>query len=53
MNDGGRVVHGQLDAINLIDLEMRLKRMGLDFINGNEVRQGEPLPRRKVPQAAN
>jgi len=40
MNEGGRVVSGQLDAINLVDLEMRLKRMDLDFINGNEVRQG-------------
>ena len=40
MNEGGRVVHGQLDAINLVDLEMRLKRMDLDFINGSEVRQG-------------
>jgi type IV pilus assembly protein PilC len=53
MNDGGRVVHGQLDAINLVDLEMRLKRMELDFINGNEIRQGGlrrggSIPRREL-----
>ena len=40
MNPAGRTVMGRLDAINLIDLEMRLKRLDLDFINGNPVRQG-------------
>ena len=53
MNEGGRVVSGQLDAINLIDLEMRLKRMDLDFINGSEMRRsslfsGGNLPRREL-----
>jgi type IV pilus assembly protein PilC len=53
MNTGGRVIHGQIDAINLVDLEMRLKRMDLDFINGNEVRQsglfrGVKVPRREL-----
>ncbi|MBK6629652.1 MAG: type II secretion system F family protein [Betaproteobacteria bacterium] len=50
MNEGGRVVQGQLDAINLIDLEMRLKRMDLDFINGNEVRQGGLFRGGKIPK---
>ena len=50
MNEGGRVVQGQLDAINLVDLEMRLKRMDLDFINGKEVRQGGLLRGGKVPK---
>ncbi len=50
MNEGGRVVHGQLDAINLVDLEMRLKRMDLDFINGNEVRQGGLFRGGKIPK---
>lgn len=50
MNEGGRVVHGQLDAINLVDLEMRLKRMELDFINGNEVRQGGLFRGVKIPK---
>ena len=40
MNTHGRMVLGRLEAINLIDLEMRLKRMDLDFINGDTVKQG-------------
>ena len=53
MNSGGRMVHGQLDAINLVDLEMRLRRMELDFINGNEVRRsglfsGGAIPKREL-----
>jgi type IV pilus assembly protein PilC len=40
MNQVGRFVHGRMDAVNLIDLEMRLKRLDLDFINGNPVKQG-------------
>lgn len=40
MNTHGRTVLGRLEAINLIDLEMRLKRMDLDFINGDPVKQG-------------
>jgi type IV pilus assembly protein PilC len=35
MNLNGSTVMGRLEAINLIDLEMRLKRMDLDFINGD------------------
>ena len=50
MNVGGRLVHGQIDAINLVDLEMRLKRMDLDFINGNEVRQSKLFRGGKVPK---
>lgn len=40
MDPGGRLVYGRMDALNLIDLEMRLKRMDLDLINGNQVKQG-------------
>ncbi len=40
MDASGRTVFGRMDAINLVDLEMRLKRMELDFINGGPVRQG-------------
>ena len=40
MNPDGRIVLGRLDAINAIDLELRLKRMELDFITGQPVRQG-------------
>lgn len=39
MNPSGRVVRGQLEALNAVDLEMRLKRMGLDFIDGALVRK--------------
>ncbi len=48
MNPSGRTVMGRLDAINLIDLEMRLKRMDLDFINGDTVRQGGLMNRAKI-----
>jgi type IV pilus assembly protein PilC len=48
MNDQGRMVLGRLEAINLIDLEMRLKRMDLDFINGDPVKQGGMMNRGKI-----
>lgn len=43
MNLGGRLVRGRMDAINLIDLEMRLKRMELDFINGSTLKSGSVI----------
>ena len=48
MNPTGRTVMGRLDAINLIDLEMRLKRMDLDFINGDAVKQGGMMSRARI-----
>lgn len=48
MNPAGRTVMGRLDAINLIDLEMRLKRMDLDFINGDPVKQGSLMNRARI-----
>ncbi|NJD33550.1 MAG: type II secretion system F family protein [Betaproteobacteria bacterium] len=48
MNSVGRMVMGRLDAINLIDLEMRLKRMDLDFINGDAVKQGGMMSRARI-----
>ena len=48
MNPSGRTVTGRLDAINLIDLEMRLKRMDLDFINGDAVKQGGMMSRARI-----
>ncbi len=50
MNAGGRVMQGQMDAINLVDLEMRLKRMELDFINGNEIKRHGMFRAAKVPR---
>ncbi|MES2354572.1 MAG: type II secretion system F family protein [Pseudomonadota bacterium] len=37
MNPLGKVVSGQLDAMNVIDLELRLKRLELDLITHNSV----------------
>jgi type IV pilus assembly protein PilC len=52
MNALGRTVHGRMDAVNEVDLEMRLKRMELDFINGHTIRQrglfGGKVPRREL-----
>jgi type IV pilus assembly protein PilC len=53
MNPSGRLVFGRMDAVNLIDLEMRLKRMDLDFVNGDVQRQralfgGENVSRREL-----
>ncbi|MCX7168378.1 MAG: hypothetical protein NTV11_19175 [Rhodocyclales bacterium] len=48
MNIHGRTVLGRLEAINPIDLEMRLKRMDLDFINGDTVKQGGMMNRAKI-----
>jgi type IV pilus assembly protein PilC len=49
MNPTGRVIRGQLEALNTVDLEMRLKRMGLDFIDGALIkkRQSRFRPDRK------
>ncbi|MCX7156466.1 MAG: type II secretion system F family protein [Rhodocyclales bacterium] len=48
MNSNGRMVAGHLEAINLIDLEMRLKRMDLDFINGDTLKQGGMMGRARI-----
>ena len=46
----GRIARGRLDAINLIDLEMRLKRMELDLVTGAPVRHNSLFGRRSVPR---
>ena len=52
MNAAGGVVLGRMEAINPVDLEMRLKHMELDFINGAPVKQGlrfgGGVPRREL-----
>lgn len=40
MDPNGRMVFGRMDALNPVDLEMRLKRMELDLINGDPLKQG-------------
>jgi type IV pilus assembly protein PilC len=44
MSAQGRIISGQMDAVNLVDLEMRLKRMDLDFINGQVIKHRPYLP---------
>lgn len=50
MNARGHVVHGELDAANLVDLELRLKRMELDFIHGAPSRRGRLLKSGRMPR---
>lgn len=49
----GRTVNGRIDALNIVDLEMRLRRMELDLINGDPVSNrslfsGSDVPRREI-----
>ena len=46
----GRTVRGRIDAINLVDLEMRLKRMELDLVSGKPVQHRTLLGKRSVPR---
>lgn len=46
----GRMIYGRLDAINLIDLEMRLKRMELDLVTGRLVEHRSLFGRRAIPR---
>src|SRR5260370_19426879 len=39
----GKTMLGQIEAINLVDLELRLKRMGLDLVRGGPTRHGGRL----------
>jgi type IV pilus assembly protein PilC len=44
----GRMVFGRLDAINVVDLEMRLKRMELDLVTGRPIDRGRLFGSRRV-----
>jgi len=48
VDDEGDISSGSLDAINAIDLELRLKRLGLDLINFDPVKKNTILRRRRV-----
>ncbi|MFZ2628974.1 MAG: type II secretion system F family protein [Rugosibacter sp.] len=48
MSLNGKIALGRLEAINLIDLEMRLKRMDMDFINGSQIKQGAAFNRTRI-----
>ncbi|MCP5269449.1 MAG: type II secretion system F family protein [Zoogloeaceae bacterium] len=46
----GRLAHGRIDALNVIDLEMRLKRMELDLISGEPIANRSLFGGSKVPR---
>ncbi|MER2540840.1 MAG: type II secretion system F family protein [Azonexus sp.] len=46
----GRMVFGRIDAINTVDLEMRLKRMELDLISGKAVEHHNLFGASKIPR---
>lgn len=46
----GRMTYGRLDAINLVDLEMRLKRMNLDLIIGSPIKHRALFGGQRVPR---
>jgi type IV pilus assembly protein PilC len=50
VNVEGRMIYGRLDAINLIDLEMRLRRMELDLVTGVLVQQRALFGTRGIPR---
>ena len=39
INANGKAMLGQIDALNIVDLELRLKRMGLDLIVGGPTKR--------------
>lgn len=46
----GRMVFGRIDAINIVDLEMRLRRMELDLVTGKAIDQHKLFGSRKIPR---
>jgi type IV pilus assembly protein PilC len=46
----GRMVFGRIDAINIVDLEMRLKRMDLDLVTGKVIEEHKLFGSRKIPR---
>ena len=47
----GKAVFGRLDAINLVDLEMRLKRMDLDLVTGHPVEYKGLFGAARIPRS--
>ncbi len=46
----GRMLLGRIDALNLVDLEMRLRRMELDLVSGEPISQRSLFTRGGVPR---
>ncbi|MFT3733856.1 MAG: type II secretion system F family protein [Rhodocyclaceae bacterium] len=49
MDSTGRIQRGESEALNLVNLEMRLKRLGLDLITGEPATQFSGISRARVP----
>ena len=47
----GRISTGNLDAVNAIDLELRLKRLGLDLITFDSVKRSTAARSRRITRA--
>ena len=53
IDPNGRAVLGRIDALNIVDLEMRLRRMELDLVRGELISNrnlfgGRTVPRREI-----
>lgn len=48
VDQAGEIQSGSLDATNTIDLELRLKRMGLDLINFESIKKSALSSKRRV-----
>ncbi len=53
MNSEGHLSRGQMQAVNLVDLEARLKKLGLDLVDGHAAspmawRMSRSVPRREL-----
>ncbi|MGB9494927.1 MAG: type II secretion system F family protein [Azonexus sp.] len=46
----GRMIFGRIDAINIVDLEMRLKRMDLDLVTGKPISHQTLFGSKKIPR---
>ena len=47
----GHMRNGRIDAMNTIDLEMRLRRMDLDFVDGKPVRSHSLFGSKRIPRS--
>ena len=48
IDDAGRIASGNADAINPVDLEMRLRRLGLDLITFESIKKSTLMRTRRV-----
>lgn len=50
MDADGRIVHGQIEALNPVDLELRLRRLRLDLVHGTPRSTGSNWASGRIPQ---